>query len=493
MRQIGRYLAYREIASGGMASILLGCLPGPFDFTRRVAIKELHRHLLNEPEVVAMFMDEARLASRIIHPNVVPVLDVAKVDENFFLVMDYVEGESFAAALHATHARGQRVPKEIALTIVSDMLRGLHAAHELRDADDQLLGLIHRDVSPQNILVGTDGVTRLVDFGIAKARDRIYSTRGTDLKGKVPYMAPEQLQDVTIDRRCDLWAAGVVLWEALAGRRLFSGDNPAALIATITTDGPLPSLAKIDSALAPFDPIFRRLLARNPERRPSNAEALLRELAAFGDPARPAAVAKWIESAVPEKLQKKRMLAREMDLEMRSYHEMSSLQRLATVTGAGESSVPRIDQETTAHPTSRAPSAAATTPHPVSPWGLTFRILTMLLLLGGAVLAAIYATRTTTTTWVHAPRVRSASATAIAPTSSTTSSLAAGSLASNAASAPSIAVKAKPRSSATTAATPMVAVTTAPAAAITPPANCIPPYTVGPPPDFIKTMKRECL
>ncbi len=289
MRSIGRYQIHREIASGGMATIYLGVLPGPFGFARTVAIKQLHRHLLGDAVVRAMFVDEARIASRISHPSVVPVLDVVHEDDDVFLVMDYVHGESLARAL----VQCARVPAPIASAIVIDGLRGLHAAHELRDPRGELLNLVHRDVSPHNLLVGADGTTRLVDFGIAKARDRIHSTQGSELRGKVPYMAPEQVLAQPVDRRADVWAAGVVLWEALTGHALFHAESAAAIIHQIVSEAPPPP-SSMHPDLAPFDALLRRVLCRSPDARIATAAELADAIAEACRPASAAEVARWL-------------------------------------------------------------------------------------------------------------------------------------------------------------------------------------------------------
>ena len=227
----GRYEALHRIASGGMASVYLGRTRGPGGFERLVALKVMHDHIRHDPAFSAMFLDEARLAARIRHPNVVPTLDVA--EDGRYIVMEYVEGASLHAILSRLRKRGETIPLPIALRIFVDALSGLHAAHELADAAGKPLNIVHRDVSPHNILVGVDGTSRITDFGIAHAEARITSTRGGEIKGKLPYMAPEQLQDEDLDRRTDVYAAGCVLWEVLVGERLFRGGSEAAVACAI--------------------------------------------------------------------------------------------------------------------------------------------------------------------------------------------------------------------------------------------------------------------
>jgi eukaryotic-like serine/threonine-protein kinase len=237
VQRIGRYELIAEIASGGMATVYLARLSGVGGFQRNVAIKCLHPHLARDNEFVEMFLDEARLAALIHHPNVVPILEVGEGDAGYFLVMDYVEGDTFATLLSRAALEGKDVPRDISMRILVDMLSGLHAAHELRDDDGRLLGLVHRDVSPQNILVGTDGVTRITDFGVARAASRLSATRAGQLKGKLAYMAPEQAGgEEEVDRRADVFSAGVVLWEALALKRLFKASNEAATLSRVLND-----------------------------------------------------------------------------------------------------------------------------------------------------------------------------------------------------------------------------------------------------------------
>lgn len=240
VQRIGRYELIAEIASGGMATVYLARLSGVGGFQRNVAVKCLHPHLARDHEFVQMFLDEARLAASIHHPNVVPILEVGEGEAGYFLVMDYVEGDTFATLLSRAALDGKDVPRDISMRILVDMLGGLHAAHELKDDDNEegrLLGLVHRDVSPQNILVGTDGVTRITDFGVARAASRLSATRAGQLKGKLAYMAPEQASgDEAVDRRADVFSAGVVLWEALAQKRLFKASNEAATLSRVLND-----------------------------------------------------------------------------------------------------------------------------------------------------------------------------------------------------------------------------------------------------------------
>jgi eukaryotic-like serine/threonine-protein kinase len=266
-RAVGRYALFEEIASGGMASVHLGRLMGPVGFSRTVAIKRLHPQFANDADFVAMFLDEARLVARIRHPNVVPTLDVVEEAGEILLVMEYVQGESFARLLRRSRTIGERVPVPIVGTVFVGVLHGLHAAHEAPGEGGEPLMIVHRDVSPQNILVGTDGAPRLLDFGVAKAAQRSQSTRDGQVKGKLAYMAPEQVSSDTIDRRCDIFAAGALLWEALTGQRLFEADSDARVMQKILTL-PIPKPSDVvPDVSAAFDAICTRALERDPNAR----------------------------------------------------------------------------------------------------------------------------------------------------------------------------------------------------------------------------------
>ena len=197
-----------------MATVFLGRILGVGGFQRFVAIKRLHPHLASEQEFVEMFLDEARLAASIHHPNVVPILEVGTSDRGYYLVMEYIEGDTLARLLARAATSRERIPVPIVIRIVLDTLAGLHAAHELKDDNGQLLELVHRDVSPQNILVGVDGIARITDFGVARAATRLSSTRAGQLKGKLAYMAPEQARGG--DRSID--APTSSRWASCSGR-----------------------------------------------------------------------------------------------------------------------------------------------------------------------------------------------------------------------------------------------------------------------------------
>jgi serine/threonine protein kinase len=276
-QELGRYTLLGELASGGMAKVYLGRQGGAAGFERIVAIKCCHEHLRDNQAFVEMFLDEARLAARIRHHNVVATLDVS--DGNpLYLVMEYVEGCSLQALRRAARDAGRRIPLDVALRIISDALAGLHAAHECRGPEGEHLGLVHCDVSPQNILVGVDGSARITDFGIARATARMTLEDQSVVKGKPSYMAPEQLGSGEITRRVDVFSAGVVLWEMLTGRPLFrSADEWATMHAVLTRTVAAPS--SVEASVPPaLDAVLLRALERDPARRFASAGDFLAAL-----------------------------------------------------------------------------------------------------------------------------------------------------------------------------------------------------------------------
>jgi ABC-type multidrug transport system ATPase subunit len=298
----GRYAIYDEIASGGMATVHLGKVLGQFGFTSTVAVKRLYPQMAKDPEFVAMFLDEARLASRVRHPNVVPVLDVLAEDGDLCLVMEYVEGESLSQLGIAAERTKQPIPAPIAVAVIASVLHGLHAAHEATDAEGRLLGLVHRDVSPQNVIVGVDGVTRLIDFGIAKAAGRSGVSRDGQLKGKIPYLSPEQIQGGALNPRTDVYGASVILWELLVGERLFQGETQGMILGRVLDD-PVPAPSQLRSDLPPaLDVIVLRGLDRAQDRRFGSAREMALELEALVRPASAVEVGEWVKGLAASSL-----------------------------------------------------------------------------------------------------------------------------------------------------------------------------------------------
>jgi len=278
LRRTERYLVYEAIAKGGMATVHLGLLQGAFGFSRLVAIKRLHANFTSDPRIVGMLIEEARLVSRIRHINVVPTLDVIQSSGEVFVVMEYVCGAPLARLLRDAAKRGSLIPVPTLVTILTGALRGLHAAHRATDLEGAPLGIVHRDVSPQNILVGVGGLARIIDFGVAHAFTNQDKTRDGEFKGKLSYAAPEQISGEAVTPRTDVFAAGIVLWEMLTGER---PPAPGAAPAT-QRDGAFrtrPSGVHRDLDVR-HDEIVLRLLAESPEDRPEDAFAARRELGA---------------------------------------------------------------------------------------------------------------------------------------------------------------------------------------------------------------------
>jgi eukaryotic-like serine/threonine-protein kinase len=312
-RIIGRYALYGEIASGGMATVHFGRLVGAVGFSRTVAIKRLHPQFAKDPDFVHMFLDEARLAARIQHPNVVNTIDVVPLDDEVFLVMEYVHGEALSKLIRSIRRRGELVPPRIAIAIIAGTLHGLHAAHEAKSERGLPLNIVHRDVSPQNILVGVDGVPRVLDFGVAKAAARATSTRDGQMKGKVAYMAPEQLRGKGVDRRTDVFAAGIVLWETLTGRRLFDGDDPGEVLTKLLEAEIHPPSSLEASVPQELDSIVMRALSRDINQRWNSAREMAIALEYAGPIALAREVGEWVERVGGETIGRRTSVIADME------------------------------------------------------------------------------------------------------------------------------------------------------------------------------------
>ncbi|MBL8612598.1 MAG: serine/threonine protein kinase [Myxococcales bacterium] len=336
-----RYVLGPVLGAGGMATVHLAKRVGPHGWSRLYAIKSLHGHLGNDPHLRAMFVDEAHLAARIKHPNVVSVLDVATEDGELFLVMEYVHGVSLAELTHRTKLRRGRVPQPIVFAVARDLLEGLHAAHEATTESGEPLGVVHRDVSPHNVIVGADGIARVLDFGIAWAKKRSEQTESGQIKGKLTYMAPEQLVGGKVDRRADVYSASLVVWEMLAGEKPFDRDDLADLVFRKTRrEVERPSNTRLSIADA-VDAVVVRGFARDPDHRFATARQMADAIAEYGRPATPGEVAAWVAETCPE--------------------------RLASLTASAQAltgSAPEAEEET--RPRAAARAAAITTPSAAS-------------------------------------------------------------------------------------------------------------------------------
>jgi serine/threonine-protein kinase len=286
---------------------------GVAGFEREVALKLVHAHLRGDEESRLHLLEEARLAARIRHPNVVSVTEVDADAVGVFLVMDYVEGEALSGLVRMLRDHNHRLPTRLIARIMNDALAGLHAAHELRDKQNQLVGLVHRDFSPQNILVSIEGVARLADFGVAKAASRTVRTKTGLVKGKVAYMSPEQARGHRVDRRCDVWAAGVVVWELVTGRKLYDHEDDVATLLSVVTEEP-PRLAQVLQGVpASLDEAVAYALTSDVTRRCPSAETLRCMLESAWDEcggmATPAELGAFVRQTVGHKLAERRTLA----------------------------------------------------------------------------------------------------------------------------------------------------------------------------------------
>lgn len=280
LQRIGRYEVVQRLGHGGMATVYLARATGSAGFERVVAVKVIHPHLAAEQEFVEMFLDEARIAAKIHSPHVAGILDLGEDAGFYYMVLEYIDGETLSALLRQLRPGDQRLPLAAALQILADACEGLVAVHNLRDPDGRPYGLVHRDMSPQNLIITFDGWTKIVDFGLVKATGLRNSHTG-HLRGKLAYMAPEQVKGRALSARTDLFALGVILWEMLTGRRLFAGDGDAETLDNVVRCE-VPPLAEYRPDLPPgVDALLRRALAREPEDRYASAEAMLADIRAL--------------------------------------------------------------------------------------------------------------------------------------------------------------------------------------------------------------------
>jgi serine/threonine-protein kinase len=279
----GKYRLVAELGHGGMADVFLAIVEGPrgLGFAKLVVIKRLRPNLVDDPEFTSMLIDEARLAARLNHPNVVQTLEVGEASGHYYIAMEFLDGQPLQRIHHRAAARGG-FDARLTYGIVLDVLDGLHYAHELVDYDGTSLRVVHRDVSPHNVFVTFDGVSKIVDFGIAKAVGRAAETRTGIIKGKVTYMAPEQARCGVVDRRADIFSVGVMLWEAATGVRMWKGLGDMAIMNRLVTgDIPSPSSQRPPHISPRFAAMCDRALAVDPEKRYATAEELRHDLEEF--------------------------------------------------------------------------------------------------------------------------------------------------------------------------------------------------------------------
>ncbi|MBL9015360.1 MAG: serine/threonine protein kinase, partial [Myxococcales bacterium] len=274
--RLGRYEVVQHLAAGGMADVMIARAEGIEGFERHVVVKRIRAEQARDATYVQMFLDEARLAASLHHANIVQVNDIGQVDGEYFFAMEYVLGEDVRKILGRAAETGRRVPLEHILTIICGAAAGLHHAHEQIRADGSELGIVHRDVSPANILVGLDGGVKISDFGIAKANSQSQETQSGVLKGKVAYMSPEQCNNDPVDRRSDVYSLGIVLYELLTIRPLFTRDNDFLTMSAIVHQRIAPPSTHEPGIPPALDAIVCRALARRPEDRYATADDLRR-------------------------------------------------------------------------------------------------------------------------------------------------------------------------------------------------------------------------
>lgn len=282
--EIGKYRLVAELARGGMGNVYLAVVQGPGGFNKLVAVKELKPEFYDDDMYVTMFMEEGRLAAQLTHPNIVQTYDVGSDGHRHFMIMEYLDGRTFyriGKKLSEDESLYDSFPLGAQLRIISEALVGLHHAHELCDFQGQSLGIVHRDVSPLNVFVTFDGQTKVLDFGIAKMADSALETQTGILKGRVAYMAPEQACGDPVDRRADVYSAGVMIWEAAAGRRLWPKMSDVEVLIHVLREGPPSLRAVCPDAPLELDAICARAMAREVGDRYPTAAALVHDLDAY--------------------------------------------------------------------------------------------------------------------------------------------------------------------------------------------------------------------
>jgi serine/threonine-protein kinase len=304
---IERYQPCFELATGGMATVYLARVTARAGFDRFVALKRIHPHLVKEPGFIEMFLDEARVASQIVHPNVCSVFDYEALGDCHYIAMEYLMGEPLSRVSHAMQGQTEAPSAErtayLVARIIADACEGLHAAHELRDSEGEPLNVVHRDVSPQNLFLTYDGAVKVVDFGLVRTAQCLHKTKTGIVKGKFGYLAPEAVSSKAVDRRADVWALGVVLWELVTQQRLFLRDSEAdTILAVASADVPPPSTVR-PGVPAGLDPIVLKALARDPAERYATARALGRDLIRFihggTEPVGLSDIAEWMDRLFP--------------------------------------------------------------------------------------------------------------------------------------------------------------------------------------------------
>jgi serine/threonine-protein kinase len=281
-RPFGKYLLLRQLAIGGMAEVYLARQSGPAGFEKECVIKRILPSLAVDQQFVNMFLDEARIAARLSHPNIVQIFDLGSIGEgDYFLAMEHVHGVDLQQIEEAEAQRGGRIPLAIAVRIASNVAEGLEHAHRATDGRGHPLGLVHRDVTPSNVIISFDGVSKILDFGIAKAVAKKQRTEVGVIKGKIPYMSPEQVQGEPLDYRSDIFSLGTMLYELTTGHKPFEGEGPADLSMKILNSDPRPPDFYVERFPAPLSDIIERAMAKKPGERFQSAREFHETLEEF--------------------------------------------------------------------------------------------------------------------------------------------------------------------------------------------------------------------
>jgi hypothetical protein len=300
--QFGRYTVIRKLGAGGMADVFLARVSGEAGFEKQVALKIMHRNLTSQPQVVEHFLDEARLASRLTHPNIVQIADLGKQDDDYYIAMEYVDGYDLSYLMYSSRQRGTMVPAKIGLAIIRKICDGLHFAHMATHADGQAMDLVHRDVKAENVLISKTGAVKVADFGIARANQRAVKTQLGMVKGTAAYMSPQQRVGATVDRTADVYGVGAIAYELLSGTEI---NLDLANLAHLGVEG-WPHLAPPSTVRpelpAELDKVVFKALAYEPaDRYPTCAafeEALEAVAEKTGLAASDKAVTQWVEGEI---------------------------------------------------------------------------------------------------------------------------------------------------------------------------------------------------
>ena len=318
---LGRYELLATIGVGGMASVILARQRGPAGFEKAVVIKLIHPHMAQDTVAVNMLLDEAKVAAQLDHQNIVHTYELGEAHGTYYIVMEYLAGESLGQVLKQGQKQHQALSPFSAAKIVADAAEGLHYAHELADFNGNPIGIVHRDVSPGNIVVQYNGSVKVVDFGIAKAQGRVTSTQDGELKGKYGYMSPEQIKNESMDRRSDVFSLGVVLWESLARRRLFQADNVAATLMQILQGDRTPPSAYDHDIPHALDAVCLRALAPDPRDRYQTVAEMKKDIddAIWRSRIGPAEIALHMQTLFADRIETRKTLL------ARATHEMLSV------------------------------------------------------------------------------------------------------------------------------------------------------------------------